>query len=703
MNWRLIGYGLTLVLGTVLLAACAGDEGPREASPSAQGTTPVERATTDASARTGGLLEPTDLAYLGAFRLPDGPEEIGWQYSGSAMAYYPDGDPAGPDDGYPGSIFGTGHDWNQYVSEISIPVPVISPGKNVDDLNTATTLQDFQNIRGNLFGEFEIPRVGLAYLPPQGEQTTGKLYFSWAQHMGEGETNPSHGWSELDLSNPQTAGPWRIGDYWNYVTTDYIFAIPEQWADDNTPRMYLATGRFRDGGQGARGPSLLAYGPWDEGNPPPPGAELPATPLLLYTDVTAEDDFTLDNYHESDEWSGGAWLTAGDKSAVIFVGTKGQGDCWYGNPDGPCLDCENRGWWSDSFVGQILFYDPADMAAVARGDMAPYEPQPYATLDIDEYLYHVESSQQWHHVGAASFDRERGLLYVFEPLADGDKSLVHVWHVAGEGTAERAPATPVARSETPTAEAAAEETEAPEQPEEGGAAADGGTTEFSHVMLLHHSTGANLIEQGGVRQRLTELGYEFYDHGYNDDGLVLSDGTWTGRNFDVPGDNTDPDGYAEIFAQPLHDPPDNTFSHLMEYDVIAFKSCFPVSNIESDAQLAEYRSYYLSIRDRMDQYPNNIFIVVTQPPEIPNDTDSETAARARAFSDWLASEEYLNGHENVFTFNFFDLLADPSDNMLLAEYRTDEWDAHPNELANRTIGPLFADFIDQAVRAYAAR
>jgi beta-lactamase superfamily II metal-dependent hydrolase len=390
------------------------------------------------------LVQPTDLTYLGAFRLPDGPEEIGWGYSGAAMTYYPHGDSAGSADGYPGSIFATGHDWNQYVSEISIPVPIISPDKDVKDLNTATTLQDFQNIRGDLFGEFEIPRAGLEYLPAQGEQTTDKLYFCWAQHMGEAEANPSHGWCELDLSNPQTAGAWRIGDYWNYVTTDYIFAIPRQWADANTPGMYLATGRFRDGGQGARGPSLLAYGPWNEGNPPAPNSTLSAEPLLLYTDVTAEDDLTMDNYHHSDEWSGGAWLTAGDKCAMVFVGTKGVGDCWYGFANGvawpdeppyppvPDPPYDERGWWSTGFEGQIIFYDPAELAAVARGEMEPYEPQPYATLQIDEYLYHIESAQQWHHVGAASFDRERGLLYVFEPLADGDKSLIHVWEVATE-------------------------------------------------------------------------------------------------------------------------------------------------------------------------------------------------------------------------------------------------------------------------------
>jgi hypothetical protein len=227
--------------------------------------------------------------------------------------------------------------------------------------------------------------------------------------------------------------------------------------------------------------------------------------------------------------------------------------------------------------------------------------------------------------------------------------------------------------------------------------------EFGRVIFLHHSVGADLIEQGGVRQRLGALGYEFYDHGYNDDGLVLADGTWTGLNFDVPDDNTDPDGFANIFAQPLHDPPDNTFSHLMQYDVIAFKSCFPVSDIQSDDQLTEYKSYYLSIRDRMDQYPDKIFIVLTPPPQVAAYTETEAAARARAFANWLASDEYLGGHPNVFTFDLFDLLADPSINVLRADYQADKYDAHPNELANQTIGPLFADFIDQAARSYTAQ
>jgi len=42
------------------------------------------------------------------------------------------------------------------------------------------------------------------------------------------------------------------------------------------------------------------------------------------------------------------------------------------------------------------------------------------------------------------------------------------------------------------------------------------------------------------------------------------------------------------------------------------------------------------------------------------------------------------------------------DNFLRAEYRVDEYDAHPNEQANREIGPLFVEFIDQVISGYEA-
>ncbi len=383
------------------------------------------------------LIMPDDLVYVGAFRLPsDAPDEFGWLWSGNALTFYPDGDPSGSADGYPGSLFGTGHNWNTYVSEIDIPQPVISAAKNLEELNTAATLQPFADIQGGMFGYLEIPRVGLEYLPAQGDQDSGKLYFAWAQHMGEGDTFATHGWADLDLSNPQPAGLWHIGDLPNYVTGDYLFEIPAEWADAYTGGRSLATGRFRDGGQGAEGPSIFAIAPWQEGNPPPDGAALPYVTLLTYDDVTTDNPAMMNDYHHSDEWNGAAWLTAGDRAAVVFAGNKGHGENWYGCSDGTVWEepypeaCAERGWWSTSFEAQIIFYDPADLAAAATGERDPRESQPYAVLSIDDVLYNsVPGDQFKERLGAAAFDRASGLLYVMEQFGDEDKPLIHVWRI----------------------------------------------------------------------------------------------------------------------------------------------------------------------------------------------------------------------------------------------------------------------------------
>lgn len=402
-------------------------------------------------------IRPEDISYRGAFRLPEGSNGSNWEYSGSAMTYYPNGDPNGPDDGYPGSLFAVGHDHHQQVSEITIPAPVISSSKDVSQLNTAETLQGFHDIRGGFFGELEIPRAGLEYLPPMGNQRTGKLHFAWGQH-NEDEQAPTHGWCELQLSSPRPEGPWRLDGYTNYVGNDYLFEIPESWARRHAPGLRLATGRFRDGRWGGLGPALLAYGPWTESAPLSPGTTLRnVRPLLLYgeavpgaLEVNTQRERKMKYFAEADEWSGGGWLTAGDRGAVVFVGTKATGRCWYGFANGvvyptsgdpsdpvpevPAWPYEARGWWSDGIQAQMLFYDPDDLAAVARGDCQPWEPQPYATLNLDSYLFDPgfdHERQKRYLVGAAAFDRAHGLFYVVERRADEEKSVVHVFQIGG--------------------------------------------------------------------------------------------------------------------------------------------------------------------------------------------------------------------------------------------------------------------------------
>ncbi|MCA9240074.1 MAG: hypothetical protein KDA37_07740, partial [Planctomycetales bacterium] len=393
-----------------------------------------------AEAASGDLIQPRELQYLGAFRLPDASGGSNWEYSGYAMTYYPGGDAEGPDDGFPGSLFAVGHDHHQMVAEISIPAPKTSRTKNAAELNAADTLQPFRDIRGGQFAELEIPRAGLEYLPPQGDQRTAKLHYCWGQHFQE-QLTPSHGWSELDLSRPQPAGPWQIGDFSNYVTNDYLFEIPADWAAKYAPGLRLATGRFRDGQWGGLGPALLGIAPWTEGAPPAPGAVLRnVKPLMMYgrpvpgaAELAVSPEHAIRDFRESDEWSGGAWLTAGGKSAVVLVGTKGTGKCWYGFSNGvvyplsgdedeptpavPDWPHDQRGWWSERVEGFFLFFDPRELAEVAQGKQPTWAPQPYATMSIDRYLYRPGYDYQrgkMNVLGACAFDRARARLYVME-------------------------------------------------------------------------------------------------------------------------------------------------------------------------------------------------------------------------------------------------------------------------------------------------
>ncbi len=229
--------------------------------------------------------------------------------------------------------------------------------------------------------------------------------------------------------------------------------------------------------------------------------------------------------------------------------------------------------------------------------------------------------------------------------------------------------------------------------------------EYTNVIFLHHSTGRALIEQGGVRELFTEAGFDFWDHDYNWPGLRRPDGTEAGYSYAIPGDNTDPDGLARIFSQRAYGLPLNALSGLLQHEVIVFKSCFPASNIESDEELQQRKDWYLGIRDVMDAHPDKVFVVMSQPPLHPAATTPEAAARARAFADWLTSDAYLAGHLNVFAFDFFDALAEddpasPEVNMLRAEYRPEGEDSHPNEVANASVGPMFAGVVMDVARTY---
>jgi hypothetical protein len=462
------------------LSACSlAGSGSGESVPSIQ---PPADDSVPSPPASSTVINPADLEYLGAFRLPENRDRpFTFDYGGNAMTFNPSGDPAGNDDSFPGSLFITGHDRLPYgdlpdgsqVAEIDIPIPLAD---SLDSLNRAAFLQDFQDVTAGYFTEMEeIVRTGLLYLDHP--ETGPLIHIAWGQHIEPDPTVATHGWFSPDLSAPAFHGPWFIADQSWYSVNDYMLEIPAVWADQYARGYPIGTGRFKDGGWSGMGPVLIAYQPWDEsGNPYPSGASIPSITLLHYAASTDTSGIerALIEYQHPDEWSGAAWLTTpSGRSAVLFAGAKSNGSkYWYGylNPAGPEFPCvdeeitdfltcrlENgsscppgdfqecpahpdyRGWWTTRWDAQFIFYDPADLARVALAEMESWEPQPYAILDIDEYLYNNPSgvetemigtgAQRRYRIGDIAYDRLNGFLYVLELYADGAAPVVHVWQI----------------------------------------------------------------------------------------------------------------------------------------------------------------------------------------------------------------------------------------------------------------------------------
>ncbi len=238
---------------------------------------------------------------------------------------------------------------------------------------------------------------------------------------------------------------------------------------------------------------------------------------------------------------------------------------------------------------------------------------------------------------------------------------------------------------------------------------DPAPADLTNLFFLHHSTGNGFIEAGDMRGWLSTYNaangksYALWDHGYNYEGLRNAVGTWTGTGYNIPDDNTDPDGLHNLWTT-------NNGARatiMTNHQVIAFKSCFPASAIGNAAELEQYKQYYRAMRTYFDAHPERLFVVMSTPPLHRLSTNVTEADNARAFANWLKSAAYLSGHANIVCFDLFDMLARSDDasatrNMLRYDYEQSHGsgDSHPNALANQTVGPAFAQFLVTSAAAY---
>jgi len=386
------------------------------------------------------LLQPSSLAYRGAFSYPAGDD---WAYSGRALAYYPAGDPASSD-GYPGSLYATGLAPDGLVGEMSIPAPVICD--RFEDLPRATVRQGLADITGGrkdncaynndcMYREV----AGLGYL-----RNVDKIAWNLADWYNvAGYDQDSLGWSNLDLTGAQ--GVWHIGQrpsadnvFHNAKACNYLLVAPQAYADEHLGGRWLIAGNHREAGAfgGSQGPSLYALAPWQDGSPPASGQNLDALALLYYPEIYAcaadgvPTGCHFPEYRARDSWEGAVWIASDAGTAILVLGTKGMGPNCYDPPppDPMCTDpCSNsKGYHAYPYEAQILFYSPDELSQVLTGAKDPWQVLPYQVHSPSDVLFGGECSR----LGAAAYDSDNDIIYMAEQMAGPwGETVVHVWQI----------------------------------------------------------------------------------------------------------------------------------------------------------------------------------------------------------------------------------------------------------------------------------
>ena len=385
------------------------------------------------------MLTPGNFVYMGAIRPEfgdDGNSRFG--LGGWALAFRPDGDAKGPDDGFPGSLYMMGHRHHQLIAEISIPRPFVSTGKQINDLPEAKILQPFADITSGLRsqmtnGSSEPFEIGGMFV------SGNRLHWTLYKYYNVNQVDYlSHGLSSVDLSNRAIRGLWHLGPqnssdpaWHSYKHAGYICDIPQDIADKYLGGRNLMSGlQISTGRQtSSQGPALFAYKIDNENLPQ--GGSLDALPLLWYP-MNAE----MAGHHPTDSWQGAAWLKVGDKQAIIVVGRKGLGPVYYGMPrEGECYDY--KGYHASSYEAQMLFYQPEDIIRGAK-TRVPDTPTAYRWDantpggSFDRFTYQKCRKE----LGGMALDRTNSLLYISEinaGFSDANEweeiPLIHVFKV----------------------------------------------------------------------------------------------------------------------------------------------------------------------------------------------------------------------------------------------------------------------------------
>jgi len=139
------------------------------------------------------------------------------------------------------------------------------------------------------------------------------------------------------------------------------------------------------------------------------------------------------------------------------------------------------------------------------------------------------------------------------------------------------------------------------------------------------------------------------------------------------------------------------------YQVIIFKHCYPVSNIQPDTDsadidsdkktLSNYKLQYSALRDKLHEFPDTKFILFTGAAQVKSKITEDEAERAREFFTWVI-EVWDLPDDNIYLWDLYKLETEGGLYFLETKAVSSQ-DSHPNaDFASNAVILLFNRITD---------
>lgn len=238
----------------------------------------------------------------------------------------------------------------------------------------------------------------------------------------------------------------------------------------------------------------------------------------------------------------------------------------------------------------------------------------------------------------------------------------------------------------------------------------------SNIIFLHHSTG-NVIYHGGKMPNL--IIRKLFPNNPFVPNWFSEYNKSNGTNYKITdqffpksspyGWNNYPYDYYNIWVKNAGEKPyleEPTLEILTKkYDLVIFKHCYPVSNMEEDGMpdinspkrtIGNYKLQYKALKQKLSEFPHTKFLIWTGAVQVKNNITAEQARKTKEFFDWVKNE-WDTPDDNIYIWDFYNLETE-GDLYLKNSNAQHKNDSHPaNSFAER-VAPMFCEKIIEVIQ-----